>query len=227
MSLAGGHRAGFQLLAGAPAGPVNGPQNQLRSVCAASGCRRPDGDPACTCHGPGVYLRGGPGTRQRTDPCVPAGPALMPQPCPGRYARDPRRWRPSGLHQPRRSPARGTPGRSPQGRSGGEPSACAFARLSRCVEPSAGGLAGRSAAMINYVPADEQTWRKHGRKTATNQAKEIVKRPGHYGRVRSSRLGLTWGNGAWLEGCPQVKRALPTLSGCRRSGSGGWAGRSC
>ena len=33
---------------------------------------------------------------------------------------------------------------------------------------------------------------------------------------RSSRLGLTWGNGVWLGGCPQVKRALPTLSGgCR------------
>ena len=24
---------------------------------------------------------------------------------------------------------------------------------------------------------------------------------------RSSRLGLAWGNGVWLEGCPQVKRA--------------------
>ena len=29
----------------------------------------------------------------------------------------------------------------------------------------------------------------------------------------ASRLGLTWGNGGWLAGCPQVKRALPTLSG--------------
>ena len=41
---------------------------------------------------------------------------------------------------------------------------------------------------------------------------------------RSSRLGLTWGNGAWVGGCPQVKRALPTLSGGCRSGSGGSAG---
>ena len=31
--------------------------------------------------------------------------------------------------------------------------------------------------------------------------------------ARSSRLGLTWGNGAWVGRCPQVKRALPTLSG--------------
>ena len=29
--------------------------------------------------------------------------------------------------------------------------------------------------------------------------------------VRSSRLGLAWANGAWLEGCPQVKRRVPTF----------------
>ena len=28
---------------------------------------------------------------------------------------------------------------------------------------------------------------------------------------RSSRLGLTWFDGLWLAGCPQVKRALPTF----------------
>ena len=45
---------------------------------------------------------------------------------------------------------------------------------------------------------------------------------------RSSRLGLTWANGVWLGCCPQVKRALPTLSGgCvpvprRRACRGGW-----
>src|SRR5437867_1503658 len=37
--------------------------------------------------------------------------------------------------------------------------------------------------------------------------------------VRSSRLGLTWADGVWLGCCPQVKRALPTLSGGCRSGS--------
>ena len=37
---------------------------------------------------------------------------------------------------------------------------------------------------------------------------------------RSSRLGLTWGNGAWLAGCPQVKRVLPTFCGGRGSGLG-------
>jgi len=26
--------------------------------------------------------------------------------------------------------------------------------------------------------------------------------------VRCSRLGLAWGNGVWLEGCPQVKRCV-------------------
>src|SRR5579863_2095357 len=31
--------------------------------------------------------------------------------------------------------------------------------------------------------------------------------------VRSSRLGLAWGNGAWLRCRPQVKRALTTRSG--------------
>jgi hypothetical protein len=36
---------------------------------------------------------------------------------------------------------------------------------------------------------------------------------------RSSRLGLTWADGVWLGSCPQVKRALPTLSGGCRSGS--------
>jgi RNA polymerase sigma-70 factor (ECF subfamily) len=35
---------------------------------------------------------------------------------------------------------------------------------------------------------------------------------------RFSRLGLTWANGPWAEGCPQVKRAQPTFSG--GSGSG-------
>jgi hypothetical protein len=28
---------------------------------------------------------------------------------------------------------------------------------------------------------------------------------------RSSRLGLSWANGAWLGGCPQVKRGVPTF----------------
>jgi hypothetical protein len=42
--------------------------------------------------------------------------------------------------------------------------------------------------------------------------------------VRSSRLGLTWADGVWLVGCPQVKRALPTLSGVQGSGSAGWLG---
>ncbi len=32
---------------------------------------------------------------------------------------------------------------------------------------------------------------------------------------RCSRLGLTWANGVWLEGCPRVKRAQPTLPGAR------------
>jgi hypothetical protein len=39
--------------------------------------------------------------------------------------------------------------------------------------------------------------------------------------VRTSRLGLTWADGVWLEGCPQVKRAQPTFSGVRGSGSAG------
>jgi len=39
--------------------------------------------------------------------------------------------------------------------------------------------------------------------------------------VRSSRLGVTCPDGEWLAGRSQVKRALPTLSGCCRSGSGG------
>src|SRR6266566_4258990 len=39
--------------------------------------------------------------------------------------------------------------------------------------------------------------------------------------VRSSRLGMAWGNGALVEGCPQVKRAVTTLSGGYRSGSAG------
>src|ERR1035438_8309257 len=30
-------------------------------------------------------------------------------------------------------------------------------------------------------------------------------------RERCSRLGLAWGNGVWLEGCPQVKRCVPTF----------------
>jgi predicted nucleic acid-binding protein len=41
---------------------------------------------------------------------------------------------------------------------------------------------------------------------------------------RSSRLGLTWGNGAWVGCCPQVKRGWPTRSGGSCSGSGGSAG---
>ena len=45
-------------------------------------------------------------------------------------------------------------------------------------------------------------------------------------RVRSSRLGLAWGKGAGLPGCPRVKRALPTCSGGCRSGSAGWPGRA-
>src|ERR1035438_4271649 len=32
----------------------------------------------------------------------------------------------------------------------------------------------------------------------------------HGSIVRCSRLGLAWGNGVWLEGCPQVKRCVPT-----------------
>src|SRR5439155_10098750 len=39
--------------------------------------------------------------------------------------------------------------------------------------------------------------------------------------VRSSRLGLTCADGRRLGGCPQVKRALPTLSGDFCSGSAG------
>src|SRR5256884_2904811 len=38
---------------------------------------------------------------------------------------------------------------------------------------------------------------------------------------RSSRLGLTCADGAAAGGCPQVKRALPTLSGDFCSGSAG------
>jgi hypothetical protein len=38
----------------------------------------------------------------------------------------------------------------------------------------------------------------------------------------SSRLGVSWANGVWLEGRPQVKRAQPTFSGPRVSGSGLW-----
>lgn len=32
------------------------------------------------------------------------------------------------------------------------------------------------------------------------------------GQVRSSRLGLTWANGGWVGGCPQVKRTVPTFA---------------
>src|SRR5256884_9808938 len=39
--------------------------------------------------------------------------------------------------------------------------------------------------------------------------------------ARSSRLGMTWGNGGGLEGCPQVKRALPTVLWGGLSGFGG------
>src|SRR5258708_782008 len=41
---------------------------------------------------------------------------------------------------------------------------------------------------------------------------------------RSSRLGLTWGNVVRVAGCPQVKRAVATLSGgrCSVSGLPGW-----
>jgi hypothetical protein len=35
--------------------------------------------------------------------------------------------------------------------------------------------------------------------------------------MRSSRLGLSWANGDWLAGCPQVKRVLTTRSGRRGS----------
>src|SRR5205809_301425 len=42
------------------------------------------------------------------------------------------------------------------------------------------------------------------------------------GMVRSSRLGLAWGNVAWPGDCPQVKRALTTRSGVLGSGSAGW-----
>src|SRR5437868_2253099 len=38
--------------------------------------------------------------------------------------------------------------------------------------------------------------------------------------VRSSRLGLTWENVAWVGGCLQVKRAAPTVCVGRRSGCG-------
>ena len=38
---------------------------------------------------------------------------------------------------------------------------------------------------------------------------------------RSSRLELTWADGVWLAGCPQVKRALTTRCGGCRSVSGG------
>ena len=31
------------------------------------------------------------------------------------------------------------------------------------------------------------------------------------GWARSSRLGLSWANGVWLEGRPQVKRRVPTF----------------
>ena len=44
--------------------------------------------------------------------------------------------------------------------------------------------------------------------------------------VTSSRLGLSWANRVWLEGCPQVKRVLPTRSGGRGSGSAGWPDRA-
>src|SRR5208283_526108 len=48
---------------------------------------------------------------------------------------------------------------------------------------------------------------------------------GMMGWVRSSRLGLSWANEVGLEGCPRVKRAQPTFSGGRCSGSGA-AGRN-
>jgi hypothetical protein len=38
--------------------------------------------------------------------------------------------------------------------------------------------------------------------------------------LRSSRLGLTWAYEGWAEGCPQVKRVLPTFCGGRGSGLG-------
>ena len=37
-------------------------------------------------------------------------------------------------------------------------------------------------------------------------------------------FGVDLGNGVWLGGCPQVKRALPTRSGGCRSGSAARAG---
>ncbi len=42
------------------------------------------------------------------------------------------------------------------------------------------------------------------------------------GQVSSSHLAVSWANGGRLEGCPRVKRALPTLSGGCCSGSRGW-----
>src|SRR4029450_480452 len=39
---------------------------------------------------------------------------------------------------------------------------------------------------------------------------------------RSSRLALSWAYEGWMEDRPQVKRALPTLSGDVGSGSAGW-----
>ena len=67
------------------------------------------------------------------------------------------------------------------GRISSELSTCAFRWMSRCVEPSAGSLAGRSAAMINYVPTDEQTWRNHGQETVIKQSKGMAKTLGQTG----------------------------------------------
>jgi hypothetical protein len=47
------------------------------------------------------------------------------------------------------------------------------------------------------------------------------------GNVRSSRLGLSWADAAWLGCCPRVKRALPTVSGGGSSGSAGVTARWC
>jgi hypothetical protein len=57
-----------------------------------------------------------------------------------------------------------------------------------------------------------------------NSARRIRATPNYlshmFSQVRSSRLGLTWAYEGCVEGCPQVKRALPTFCGGRSSGLG-------
>jgi hypothetical protein len=68
------------------------------------------------------------------------------------------------------------PGRS-LGCVSSDPSTCAFpADVTLCIAIGR-GLAGRPAAMINYVRTDEQTWSNHGPETAIDQGKEIAKTP--------------------------------------------------